>query len=273
MKRCIFLMAWLLCASGLLSAQNVNVVVRLEGKAMVRHKDQTKWVPLSEKDTVSLFDMISLARNSSVSVMKASTRAVYTFDVSAEPTMLYDIIKKAESTHLGVVRTVLKEAVTGNSVRKKSDFTSYGASVRGQSHDTHTNVVYAGLCDAINKYFSGSALENPHKGPVLSRMGSEGLFSLKVSNGSNDLYYVNVVCLDLSAPSFELCYPLEATMAVSPGTELHLPGEYQNDAGIVYMLVASLVDFDSTLLDMNLKKRIAPASECNSNLVYIDTEK
>lgn len=272
MKHLVLLHAVLFLFSGLLSARNANVIVRLDGNAMARHKGQTQWVTLNEKDTVELFDMISLARNSSVSVMKVSTRAVYSFSESG-PMMVYDVIKKAEDKHLGVVRAVVKEAVSDNSARKKSDFSSYGASVRGQSRQTDTDVVYAGLCDAINRYFSGAGLENPHKDILLSREGPEELFSLKVSNSSDALYYVNVVCLDRAAPSFELCYPLGATAAVSPGAELILPGSYRHDKDIVYMLVASPVDFDSTLLDMNLRKRVAPASGCEGSSVYVDIEK
>ena len=131
MRHCIYLTVLFSVISNVMLAQNHDyVILRMTTEANVRYKGADEWQPLKEKDVVNLFDVIDLVGDGTVSIMKTATRAVYSTS-DTEPATVYDVIRKAEDKHMGVVRNVFKEAVSDNSA-KKSDFSSYGASVRGQ---------------------------------------------------------------------------------------------------------------------------------------------
>ena len=271
MSRCIYLIVLLSVISNLLSAQNDDyVILRMTADVNVKYRGSDRWEPLKERDAVTLFDVIDLVGDGSVSIMKKSTRTVYS-TVDTEPMTVYDIVKRAENKHLGIVRNVAKEAVSTNST-KKPDVSSYGASVRGQVHTGSTDDVYAAVCSAVNMYFSDGSISGQNPGLSLTRVYDGELYSLCITNNTEYIQYVNIVCVDTVSPAFRLCYPFEVTPVAAAGEKTFLPGDYFDAEGVFYLLVASTENFDSSLLDMNLRKRLAPKSETiGTSTVNIET--
>lgn len=256
-RKLLAVLLWII--PGLLSAQNNNVIFRLEGEAKVMRRGEDTWNPLKEKDAVMLFDVIDLSPGGSVSIMKTSTRAVYT-SVHAGPMMVYDIFKQADAGHMEVVRNVVQEAAQGGG-RSDPDFSSYGASVRGQDAG-NTAAVYACLCEAVERYFAEGTPGGPEGCVSFARAYDGGTFSFKLVNGGEEAMFVNVVCMDAASSSSCLCYPFPTPIVIMPGTEMTLPGKYCPDASVSYMLLVSAKGFDASLLDLSLKKGLAP--ECGS---------
>lgn len=261
MRHCIYLTVLFSVISNVMLAQNHDyVILRMTTEANVRYKGADEWQPLKEKDVVNLFDVIDLVGDGTVSIMKTATRAVYSTS-DTEPATVYDVIRKAEDKHMGVVRNVFKEAVSDNSA-KKSDFSSYGASVRGQESGSNTDAVYAAVCAAVNSYFTYGSVQVADTDISLTRVYDGDFYSFRVTNETPVMQFVNVVCINTSVPSFDLCYTFDVTPVAVPGEETLLPGEFcGNMDGTIYLLVASPENFDSGLVDMSLKKRLAPKSD------------
>ena len=258
----------LLFFPGLLFSQNKNIILRLVGDAEIMYRGMDQWMPLSEKDTVSLLDVINLSSGSSVSIMKTSTRAVYKSECVG-PIMVYDIFKSADAGNMAVIKRVISEATLGNRVESKPDYSSYGASVRGQRDGAVTASVYAGLFDAVTNFFLGHEAILKNHSLDLCRIDNGDLIAFQVINHSDSVYYVNLVCLDPSTSSFNLCYSFDSAIEIAPKTELTLPARYCNMEGIKYMLLASTEEYNSSLLDINIRNCITPECAGGENCLFV----
>lgn len=252
-RRNIILMLLLLVCPVLLMAQNQNVVVRIKGNVQIMRKGEKLWNPLRERDTVKLFDKINLPANSSVSIMKTSTRAVFSTDQVGQMTV-HDIIKKAENQGLAVIKNVIEESALNNS---KRDFTSYGASVRGQEVESVTEAVYAHVYETINGILERGEIKE-EKAFALSRIYADNMCSFKVTNFTDSTYYVNLVCVNLHKKDSDVCYPYGITTAILPDSEFTFPGEFYDSDDVIYILVASSVDFDSSLFSLKIRNGSTP---------------
>lgn len=252
-RRNIILMLLLLVCHVLLMAQNHNVVVRIKGNVQIMRKGEKLWNPLRERDTVKLFDRINLPANSSVSIMKTSTRAVFSTDQVGQMTV-HDIIKKAENQGLAVIKNVIEESALNNS---KRDFTSYGASVRGQEVESVTEAVYAHVYETINGILERGEIKE-EKAFALSRIYADNMCSFKVTNFTDSTYYVNLVCVNLHKKDSDVCYPYGITTAIMPDSEFTFPGEFYDSDDVIYILVASSVDFDSSLFSLKIRNGSTP---------------
>ncbi len=258
----------LLFFPGLLFSQNNNVILRLVGDAEIMSRGMDQWMPLSEKDTVSLLDVINLSSGSSISIMKTSTRAVYKSEYVG-PIMVYDIFKRAAAGNMAVIKRVISEATLGNRVDSKPDYSSYGASVRGQGDGDITASVYAGLFDAVTNFFQGHEEIKKNNSLDLCRISNGNLIAFQVINHSDSVYYVNLVCLDSSTSSFNLCYSFDSAIEIAPKTELTLPEVYCNMEEVKYMLLASTEEYNSSLLDINIRNRLTPECTRGENCLFV----
>ena len=247
-------------------AQNNNVIVRIKGDVQIMHRGDKQWKTLHMRDTVKLIDMINLSPNSSVSIMKTSTRAVYTADNTGQMTVR-DIIKKAESRDMAVISNVIKENVSSGGENSRRDFTSYGASVRGQGGAAEIDAVYAHVYKAINGICAQGEIKEDAKSPALSRVYADDTFSFKVTCVDDCTCYVNIYCVNLSNQSVEACYPRNISTANVSGSVLMLPGEFYDSIDVVYLLVASTVDYDSSLISLKLRNGEKPQDSTDNDLV------
>lgn len=239
-------------------AQNHNVIVRLKGDVQIMHRDDKQWKPLHMRDTVKLIDKIKLSPNSSVSIMKTATRAVYTVDNTAQM-MVRDIIKKAENKDMAVISNILKENASSGRENTQRDFTSYGASVRGQGEYNEINAVYACVCRAIDDIYAFDKIKKEYDNSfAVSRIYADDTFSFKVTNIIDYAYYLNIFCVNLYNQSVEVCYPYNISIAKISKSEFVLPGEFYDSEDVVYLFVASSVDFDSSLISLKLKNGEKP---------------
>ena len=234
-------------------AQNNNVIVRIKGDVQIMHRGDKQWKTLHMRDTVKLIDMINLSPNSSVSIMKTSTRAVYTADNTGQMTVR-DIIKKAESRDMAVISNVIKENVSSGGENSRRDFTSYGASVRGQGGAAEIDAVYAHVYKAINGICAQGEIKEDAKSPALSRVYADDTFSFKVTCVDDCTCYVNIYCVNIST-------------ANGSGSVLMLPGEFYDSIDVVYLLVASTVDYDSSLISLKLRNGEKPQDSTDNDLV------
>lgn len=247
-------------------AQNNNVVVRIKGDVQIMHRGDKQWKTLHVSDTVKLIDKINLAPNSSVGIMKTSTRAVYTADNAGQMTVR-DIIKKAESRDMAVISNVIKENVASGGENSRRDFTSYGASVRGQGDAGETDAVYAHVYKAINSIYARGEIKENDKSLVLSRVYADDTFAFKVKCVDDCTYYVNIYCINLSNQSVETCYPSNISTAHVSSSEFMLPGEYYDSEYVVYLLVASTIDYDSSLISLKLRNGEKPQNSTDNSAV------
>ena len=268
MKIRIILVALLLAIHGLLSAQNNNVILRLNGDARVMHRNINKWEPLNEKDTVGLFDIIELTTGGSVNIMKTSNRTVYT-SKHTEPQMVYEIFKKTDDDHMAIMRHMMSEVAANSKAKSSKDYSSYGASVRGSGKKDITATVYAGLYKTTNDYFSGLNVSPQSKDLDFCRLYDNETFSFKIVNHCEMVYYINIVCLDSVSSSFNLCYSFDIPITVTPNEEFVLPGVFQNEDGVKYMLLAYPEEFDSSLLEISIRNKLIPESNGDEECVFI----
>jgi hypothetical protein len=247
-------------------AQNHNVIVRLNGNVQIMQRNDKQWKTLHVRDTVKLIDMINISPNSSVSIMKTSTRAVYTANNSAQMTV-YDIIKKAESSEMAVVNNILKENASTGGQNSQRDFTSYGASVRGGATSDETDAVYAYLYGVIENIYAHGEVKEYDNTPTISRIYADDTFSFKVTCVEGCTCYVNIYCINLSNRSVEACYPCNISTANVSSAVLMLPGEFYDSNDVVYLLVASTVDYDSSLISLKLRNGEKPQDSTDNDLV------
>ena len=247
-------------------AQNNNVIVRIKGDVQIMHRGNKQWKTLHVRDTVKLIDKINLSPNSLVSIMKTSTRAVYTVDNTGQMTVR-DIIKKAESRDMAVISNVIKENVSSGGENSRRDFTSYGASVRGQGDDAEIDAVYAHVYKAVNGIYAQGEIKEDVKSPALSRIYADDTFSFKMTCVEGCTCYVNIYCINLSNRSVEACYPCNISTANVSSAVLMLPGEFYDSNDVVYLLVASTVDYDSSLISLKLRNADKPQDSTDNDLV------
>ncbi|MBR5843726.1 MAG: hypothetical protein IKY75_04005 [Bacteroidaceae bacterium] len=247
-------------------AQNHNVIVRLKGDVQIMHRGDKHWKTLQKRDTVKLIDKINLSPNSSVSIMKTSTRAVYTVDNAGQMTVR-DIIKKAEGRDMAVISNVLKENASSGGEKTRRDFTSYGASVRGQGDTGKIDAVYACIYKAINNIYARSEIKEDDKSPAITRIYADDTYSFKVANIDVGTCYVNMFCVNLYSESVEVCYPRNISIANMSTSEFMLPGEFYDSEDVVYLFVASTVDYDSSLISLKLKNGEKPQNNIDDGMV------
>lgn len=247
-------------------AQNNNVIVRLKGDVQIMHRADKQWKTLHVRDTVKLIDKINLSPNSSVSIMKTSTRAVYTADNAGQMTVR-DIIKKAESRDMAVINNVIKENVSSAGKNSRRDFTSYGASVRGQGDDSEIDAVYAHVYKAISTIYTRGEIKENAMSPAISRVYADDTFSFKVTGVDDCACYINIYCVDLSNQSVEACYPRNISTANVSSSEFMLPGVFYDSNEVVYLLVASTVDYDSSLISLKLRNGEKPQNGTDNDKV------
>jgi hypothetical protein len=238
-------------------AQNHNVIVRLNGNVQIMQRNDKQWKTLHVRDTVKLIDMINISPNSSVSIMKTSTRAVYTANNSAQMTV-YDIIKKAESSEMAVVNNILKENASTGGQNSQRDFTSYGASVRGGATSDETDAVYACLYGVIENIYAHGEVKEYDNTPTISRIYADDTYSFKVTNITDCNYFVNIFCVNLYNQLVEVCYPCNISISKTSESEIMLPGEFYNSEDVIYLFVASSVDYEPSLISLKFKNSEKP---------------
>lgn len=257
---CVLLL--LICPT-LSTAQNYNVIVRLKGDVRIMHRGDQQWETLKLHDTVKLVDKINLSSNSSVSIMRTSTRAVYTANSTAQLTV-HDIIKKAESRDMAVINNILKENASSGKENTQRDYTSYGASVRGQNGRSEIDAVYACVCRALKDIYAYSEIKEHDDSPAISRIYADNTYSFKATDVADCDYFVNIFCVNLHSHSVEACYPYNISIAKAK-SEFVLPGEFYDSEDVIYLLVASSVDYDASLISLKFKNSEQPQN-CIENV-------